>query len=137
MGQVTMENRHGLAVAGMVTQANGRAEREAAEMMLEAKAKDAGHRITAGADKAYDSAEHVAALRAAHVTPHVAQNDCVSKTGKHRKSAIDGRTTRHEGYGLSQTRRKMMGQAAWHDAQDQTSRPSSRGSRFPGQHHRL
>jgi len=108
MGQVTMENRHGLAVAGMVTQANGRAEREAAEMMLEAKAKDAGHRITAGADKAYDSAEHVAALRAANVTPHVAQNDCVSKTGKHRKSAIDGRTTRHEGYGLSQTRRKMI-----------------------------
>jgi transposase len=108
MGQVTMENRHGLAVAGMVTQANGRAEREAAEMMLEAKAKEAGHRITAGADKAYDSAEHVAALRAANVTPHVAQNKCVSKTSKHRKSAIDGRTTRHEGYAMSQTRRKMI-----------------------------
>jgi transposase len=108
MGHVTMENQHGLAVAGMVTQANGRAEREAAETMLEAKAKEAGHRITAGADKAYDTADHVAALRAANVTPHAAQNDCVTKTGKRRKSAIDGRTTRHQGYAMSQTRRKMI-----------------------------
>jgi hypothetical protein len=75
--------------------------------MLEAKAQEAGHRITAGEDKAYDTADHVAALRAANVTPHVAQNNCVTKTGKWRKNAIGGRTTRHEGYAMSQTRRKM------------------------------
>ncbi|MGH7261845.1 MAG: IS5 family transposase [Nitrospiraceae bacterium] len=108
MGHVTMENRNGLAVAGMVTQANGTAEREASESMLEAKAQEAGHRITAGEDKAYDTADHVAALRAANVTPHVAQNDCVTKTGKRRKSAIDDRTTRHQGYAMSQARRKMI-----------------------------
>jgi transposase len=107
MGHVLMENRHGIAVAGTVTQATGTAEREASAMMLAAKAKDSGHRITVGADKAYDSADYVAALRAINVTPHVAQHDYVTKTGKRRKSAIDGRTTRHEGYGLSQTCRKM------------------------------
>jgi transposase len=107
MGHVLMENRHGIAVAGTVTQATGTAEREASAAMLAAKAKDAGHRITVGADKAYDSAEYVAALRAANVTPHVAQHNYVTKSGRRRKSAIDGRTTRHEGYGLSQTRRKM------------------------------
>jgi hypothetical protein len=52
MGHATMENRHGLAVAGMVTQASGTAERRAAETMLKAKAKDAGPRITVGEDKA-------------------------------------------------------------------------------------
>ena len=107
MGNVLMETRHGIAVAGTVTQATGTAEREASAAMLAAKAKDAGHRITVGADKAYDSAEYVAALRAANVTPHVAQHNYVTKSGRRRKSAIDGRTTRHEGYGLSQTCRKM------------------------------
>jgi transposase len=108
MGHVTMENRHGLAVAGRVTQANGTAERRAAEAMLSAKSKEVGHRITAGEDKAYDTTDHVAALRAANVTPHVTQNNGVSKTGKQRKSAIDERTTRHDGYGMSQTRRAMI-----------------------------
>lgn len=108
MGHATMENRHGLAVAGKVTQANGVAERRAAEAMLKAKAKAAGRRITAGADKAYDSADHIENLRAANVTPHVTQNNGVTKTGKRRKSAIDGRTTRHEGYGMSQSRRAMI-----------------------------
>ncbi len=108
MGHVTMENRNGLAVAGRVTEANGTAERKASESMLEAKAQETGHRVTAGADKAYDTADHIAALRVANVTPHVAQNECVTKAGKQRKSAIDGRTTRHEGYAMSQTRRKMI-----------------------------
>jgi transposase len=107
-GHVLMENRHGLALAGLVTQANGTAERRAAEIMLEAKRKEIGHRITVGEDKAYDSADHVAALRAADITPHVARNDSVSKTGRRRKSAIDGRTARHPGYGMSQTRRAMI-----------------------------
>jgi hypothetical protein len=105
MGHATMENRHGLAVAGMVMLANGTAERRASETMLKAKVKETGHRITVGEDKAFDSADHVAKLRAINVTPHVAQNDSVTSTGKRRQSAIDGRTTRHEGYGKSQSRR--------------------------------
>src|SRR6266498_3982271 len=107
MGHATMENRHGLAVAGRVTLANGTAERRASEIMLKAKAKAAGRRITAGEDKAYDTADHVANLRAIGVTPHVTQNQAVTKTGKTRTSAIDERTTRHEGYGMSQSRRAM------------------------------
>src|SRR4029453_10617159 len=64
----------------MVTHANGTAERRASEIMLEAKSKAAGHRITAGEDKAYDTADHVANLRAINVTPHVTQNQVVTKT---------------------------------------------------------
>ena len=108
MGHAVMENRHGLAVAGMVTHANGTAERRAAEIMLKARSKAAGRRITAGEDKAYDTADHVAHLRASNVTPHVTQNNGPTKTGKSRRSAIDERTTRHEGYGMSQTRRAMI-----------------------------
>ena len=108
MGHATMENRHGLAVAGMVTHANGTAERRAAEIMLKARSKAVGRRITAGEDKAYDTADHVANLRASNVTPHVTQNNSPTKTGKSRRSAIDERTTRHEGYGMSQSRRAMI-----------------------------
>src|SRR5438132_1567148 len=106
MGHATMENRHGLAVAGRVTHANGTAERWASETMLKARRKAAGRRITAGEDKAYDTADHVANLRAIGVTPHVTQ--AVTKTGKNRNSAIDERTTRHPGYGMSQSRRAMV-----------------------------
>ena len=74
--------------------ANGTAERRASQIMLKAKAKEAGHRITVGEDKAYDTADHVAHLRAINVTPHVTQNNSVTATGKRRQSAIDGRTTR-------------------------------------------
>jgi transposase len=108
MGHVMMENRNGLAVGGMVSQANGTAEREASQTMLKAQAKRAGCRITVGEDKAYDTADHVAALRKIGVTPHVAQNNSETKTGKRRKSAIDARTTRHAGYAISQTCRKMI-----------------------------
>jgi transposase len=110
MGHATMENRHGLAVAGMVTHANGTAERRASEIMLKAKSKAAGRRITAGEDKAYDTADHVANLRAINVTPHVTQNDSPSpKPAGRRHSAID--TAHHaasEGYGMSQSRRAMI-----------------------------
>ena len=108
MGHATMENRHRLAVAGRVTHANGTAERRASETMLKARRKAAGRRITAGEDKAYDTADHVANLRAIGVTPHVTQNQAVTKTGKTRNSAIDERTTRHPGYGMSQSRRAMI-----------------------------
>jgi transposase len=108
MGHVTMENRHGLAVAGLVSEANGTAERCASEAMLKARRQPAGRRITVGEDKAYDTAEHAGALRALDVTPHIARNDAITKTGKRRRSAIDGRTTRHAGYGISQSRRAMI-----------------------------
>jgi transposase len=107
MGHALMENRHGLAVGGAISEANGTAERRTAEALIEAKTK-ASRRITVGADKAYDTSDHVAALREMNVTPHVAQNDAVTKTGKRRKSAIDGRTVRHAGYAISQTCRKAI-----------------------------
>ena len=105
MGHVTMENRHGLAVAGTVTKADGTAERRASQAMLKTKRKAVGHRITAGADKAYDTKDHIENLRAIGVTPHVAQNKSLSKR---RRSAIDGRMTRHGSYDQSQKRRKMI-----------------------------
>jgi transposase len=108
MGHVVMENRNGLAVAGRITEANGTAERSASEEMLTELREQAGHRITAAGDKAYDTAEHVANLREIGVTPHVAQNNTATKTGRRRRSAIDGRTTRHAGYRRSQTRRAML-----------------------------
>jgi len=107
MGHATMENRHGLAVAGMVTLATGSAERRASETMLKAKVNKLGRRITVGEGKAYDTADHVTNLRAINVTPHVAQNDSITSTGKRRRSAIDGRTARHQGYGISQSCRAM------------------------------
>ena len=107
MGHAVMENRNGLAVDGTVTQASGTAERRASEAMLKKKTKRSGRRITVGEDKAYDTSDHVAALREMNITPHVAQNDSLTKTGKHRSSAIDGRTTRHIGYRISQSCRAM------------------------------
>jgi transposase len=108
MGHATMENRNGLAVAGTVTPASGTAERRASEQMLRRKRKEAGRTITAGEDKAYDTSDHVAALRTIGVTPHVAQNKAATKTGRQRRSAIDGRTTRHQTYGKSQSRRASI-----------------------------
>jgi|SRR5580693_59424 transposase len=97
-GHVLMENRHGLVVNTQVTQATGTCEREASvEMMAE---YPRGPGATLGADKNYDSAEHVKQLRERGVTPHVAQ--------KSRYSAIDGRTTRHAGYQVSQRARKRV-----------------------------
>jgi transposase len=100
LGHVLMENRNGLIVDAELTQATGWAERAAAEAMIETTAP-AG-RVTLGADKAYDAAAHVANLRALGVTPHVAQNTTI------RRSAIDGRTTRHTGYAISQRIRKRI-----------------------------
>ena len=93
-----MENRHGLVVDSCLTQASGIAERETALAM----ATNLPPGATLGADKGYDTAAFVAGLRALGVTPHVAQNTT------HRRSAIDGRTTRHGGYGVSQRKRKLV-----------------------------
>ena len=108
LGHAVMENRNGLAVAGKVTQADGTAERRASEAMLKRKARRRGRRITVGEDKAYDTRDHVTALRQLNVTPHVAQNDALTKTGRRRTSAIDNRTTRHVGYRISQSCRAMV-----------------------------
>jgi transposase len=108
MGHAVMENRNGLAVAGMVSHANGTAERRASEAMLKRKARRRGRRITVGEDKAYDTRDHVAALRRMNVTPHVTQNDALTKTGRRRTSAIDERTTHHIGYRISQSCRAMV-----------------------------
>jgi transposase len=99
-GHVLMENRNGLVVDVEVLQANGTAERDAALLMIEAIPDD--HRVTVAADKGYDTKEFVAETRHMNATPHVAQNN------KARKSAIDGRTTRHAGYAVSQQRRKRV-----------------------------
>ncbi|MBA3527078.1 MAG: IS5 family transposase [Sphingomonas sp.] len=100
MGHLLIENRNGLIIDVRTSHATGRAEREIAEAMIAARAH--GRRVTLGSDKAYDAAEHVANLRAMGVTPHVAQN----LSG--RRSAIDGRTTRHPGYAVSQRIRKRI-----------------------------
>lgn len=99
-GHVLMENRSGLAVDVETLPATGKAEPAAAMKMIEAIPSD--HRVTVGADKAYDTREFVEEARNLNATPHVAQND------KRRKSAIDGRTTRHAGYAVSQQKRKRV-----------------------------
>ena len=99
MGHVLMENRNGLTVDTRVSQANGTAEREAA-LSMAADLPGGTRRVTIGADKGYDCKEFVTGLRSLHITPHVAQ--------RKRGSAIDSRTTRHEGYAISQRKRKRV-----------------------------
>ena len=100
MGHSLMENRNGLVVQADLTQADGRAERRAAIDMIDRHSPGSTRRLTLGADKGFDSADFVADLRRMCVTPHVAR--------KARRSAIDGRTTRHAGYAASQKRRKKI-----------------------------
>ena len=104
LGHALMENRNGLLVDACLTQADGHAERVAALHMIEPRA-DRPRAITLGADKAYDAEDFVNELRAMKVTPHVAQNS------SGRSSAIDGRTTRHGGYVVSQRIRKRIEEA--------------------------
>jgi hypothetical protein len=95
-----MENRNGLVADVEVLQAHGTAERDAALVMLESIAGN--QPVTVGTDKNFDTKNFVAEARNLKVTPHVAQNN------KGRKSAIDGRTTRHTGYLISQRKRKRV-----------------------------
>lgn len=106
MGHVLMENRNALAVDAVLTHATGTAEREAALAMLDRRTRSS--RITLGADKAYDVTAFVEDLREREVTPHIAINGAVSKRGVVRKTAVDGRTTRHAGYAISQILRKRI-----------------------------
>lgn len=127
IGHALIENRSGLVVAGLLTRASSLAEREAALSLLDA-CSHARH-ATLGADKAYDARGFVADCRARAVTPHVARNDFVSVAGWRRRSAIDGRTTRHLGYGLSQRARKRVEEVfGWLKAQAGMAK-----SRFCGQ----
>jgi transposase len=104
IGHGLMENRSGLLVEACLTRADGHAERVAALAMIEPHA-DRPQPVTLGGDKNYDVEDFVNELRSMRVTPHVAQN-----TGG-RRSAIDGRTTRHPGYGVSQCIRKRIEEA--------------------------
>jgi transposase len=100
-GNLLIENGNGLIANTGLLQANGTAERDAALLMLEQI--PAEQRVTVGADKGYDTREFVAECRQMRVTPHVAQN-----TNRAGGSAINGRTTRHAGYALSQRKRKRI-----------------------------
>ena len=104
IGHVLMENRNGLAVDAELTRAANSAERLAALAMAENLV--AGHK-TLGADKGYDTHDFVMEVREFGITPHVAQNAYETATAQ-RRSAIDGRTTRHPGYALSQKKRKRI-----------------------------
>lgn len=104
LGHVLTDNRYGLVVNVRASQSDGTAEREVAAQML-ADAARPGQRVTVGADKAYDTQGFVKACREMNVTPHVAQN-----TARAGGSAIDGRTTRHAGYEISQRKRKCIEQ---------------------------
>lgn len=120
MGHVMIENRHGLIVETGMTQATGTAEREEAKAMIERHSPGSTKRLTVGADKGYDTNGFVSDLREMCVTPHVAQ--------KAKGSAIDGRTTRHEGYETSQRRRKMVEEPfGWAKTIGGMRRPMRRG----------
>jgi len=99
-GHTLVENRNGLIVEAELTQASGTAEREAGLRLLGRQRQRRRGRLSVGADKGYDTAGFVAGVRELGVTPHVAAKD--------RFSAIDGRTTRHPGYAISQRRRKLV-----------------------------
>lgn len=103
IGHALMENRSGLIVQGDLTRADGRAERRAALDMIHRHSPGSTRRLTLGADRGFDAVGFVANLREACVTPHVAQRS--------RYSAIDGRTTRHNGYAKSQRHRKRIEEA--------------------------
>ena len=112
LGHLLTENRHGLVVRVATTRAVGRAEWEAGLAMVGDLA--GRHRITVGGDKGYDVEGFAAGLRTLGATPHLAQHCYVTKTGRRRRSSIDGRTTRHAGYAVSQRRRKLVEEAfAW------------------------
>jgi len=113
MGHLLMENRNGLIVDAELTRASGTAEREAALVMIDRR-KGRRRRITVGGDKGFDVRQFVDDLRARNVTPHIARDDHLTKTGKRRTSAIDGCVTRHPGYAVSLRIRKRIEEGfAW------------------------
>lgn len=103
MGHVIMDNRHGLVVSTSYTEATGTAERSTATQMMKKVKGKQKCRLTVGADKNYDTSDCVSEMRAMNITLHAAQN-----TKRPGGSAIDGRTTRHAGYQVSQWKRKLV-----------------------------
>jgi hypothetical protein len=104
LGHLLIENRHGLIADAMATTADGFAEREAATLMVHEQWRRAPwRRRTLGADKGYDTFDFVDLIRELGTTPHVTQN--LTRPGG---SAIDGRTTRHQGYAKSQHARPRI-----------------------------
>lgn len=122
LGHALMENRNGLVVDARVTEANGTAERDAAMGMM-MKVSDDHQRKTLGGDKNYDTKDFVAVMGTLNVTAHVAQNE-----SERRSSAIDGRTTRHSGYEVSQKKRKLVEEIfGWLKTVGPMRRPHFRG----------
>jgi transposase len=130
-GHALMENRSGLVVGAVVTHADGIGERAAALAMLDTLPGERPRTIAA--DKAYDTTDFVAGCRQRNVTPHVASND--TRRGG---SAIDGRTTRHEGYRLSQVVRKRIEEHfGWGKTVGRIRQTVFRGIRRVDQHFKL
>jgi transposase len=122
MGHLLMENRNGLAVGADTTIAGYYAEHDAALAMIKCLKKKC--RKTLGADKHYDNDDFCDKLRKMRVTPHVAMNIHAKKYS----SAIDGRTTRHPGYEISQMKRKRVEEIyGWLKAFSIMRRPHFRG----------
>lgn len=134
MGHAFMENRSGLAVGGGVSLATGTAEREQALAMIDKyrpmDGKGGKRRITLAGDKGFDVAAFVDGLRDRKVTPHIAVQDHFTKTGKRRKTRIDGRATRHAGYAISQRIRKRIEEIfGWVKVQGGQDKTKFRGRR--------
>jgi hypothetical protein len=110
IGHALMENRNGLIVDTQVSHATGTAERDTALAMIDRTRKH-HRRITLGADKLFDTESFVTDLKARAVTPHIAIDGRVFKTGRVRKTLVDGRTTRHKGYAVSLRCRKRIEEA--------------------------
>ena len=102
LGHALVENRKGLIAAALATQADGHAERDAALLMLYKRQKDSSRRITVGADKAYYAKNFIAGVRGLNVTAHVQKNE------KERRSNVNRRITRHDGYATSLSRRSLI-----------------------------
>jgi transposase len=102
LGNAVIDNRHGLVVNTEYTQATGTAEREAGLEMMKRLRKKHKNRMTLGADKAYDATDFVTELRGLNITPHVAVKI------SHGSNIIDTRTVRHQGYAISQRKRKII-----------------------------
>jgi len=122
-GHMMMDNKHGLAVDSRLTEATGRCEREAGLAM--AAAIGCGRKTTIGGDKGYDTKDFIEGLRDLGITPHIA--------AKVRRGAIDGRTTRHPGYAISQRKRKRIEEIfGWLKTVAQLRKTRHRGKRRVG-----
>ena len=120
-GNVMTENRNGFVVEAELRQVSGAVERETAKDMI-VRYSPGAKRITVGADKGFDTADFVADMRTFNVSPHVAQNTT------RRRSAIDGRTTRHRGYEISQRKCKLVEEPfGWGKTIGGLARPMLRG----------